>query len=152
MIHRARKAASLPLRSKVFLSISYALFGGALVLLLIFGLADYIGYTLPQKLAYVFFAGVLFFLSYLFYRMVREVDILDYFAIMFIPSGMRVDRWGRAADLNSNFLLLAITLVGISPILYTIRGGGAAASITMFVGGLLGVLAAVGYILLLRRS
>ncbi len=119
--------------------------------MVILGLAQVVGYTVPQQLAYVLVSITLFAVSYYIYRGVRDVDLLDYFAIMLIPTGLRSDRLGKAADLNSNFLLLGIILVAIAPLAYTLKGSTIIPSLMVTIGALMVVLAVIGYAFLLRR-
>ena len=130
------------------ISLSQVLFVFGVFLLLVAGnLGYFVQASLSVQLAYFAIALLSFLCAYFTFDRVKEVDFLDFLAIMVYTKHVRSAPHGAIIDSSAALLLTGLVVASVAPIFYLRYSSPLYGAITLVSGVLLIVLAGVGYVL-----
>ncbi|NPA76408.1 MAG: hypothetical protein GXN93_01485 [Candidatus Diapherotrites archaeon] len=145
---RAEKAKTLHPHKLALVSISQSLFVFGVILLILAGNLDYfVRASRSVQIAYFFLALVSFVFAYVAYDRVREVDFLDFLAMMVYTHHARSVPHGAIIDSSASLFLLGLIVLAIAPLVYLRYASPLYGAITLVSGAILVVISGVGYVL-----
>jgi len=145
---RAEKARDLHPSKLAMISLSQVLFVFGVFLLLVAGnLGYFIQASASIQLAYFILAILSFACAYIAFDRVKEIDFLDFLAIMAYTKHVRSVPHGAIIDSSAALLLLGLIVMSIAPIFYVRYASPLYGAITLVSGAILVALAGVGYVL-----
>ena len=129
------------MRARLLLALSYTLFAGGLITLLLLSATLYFGYGVFSRALYALSSLTLFALSYYFYRLARKHDDL----LRFFGTAVAEAFPTRFSSLSTSMILFSIIFVASAPLLYTQYGVGAS-FLSLLLGAFAGALGVAGYV------
>ncbi len=145
---RAEKARALHPHKLALVSVAHALFVFGVFLLLLAGNIRYfIQDGAHVQMAYFLWAVLAFVCAYLAYDRVKEVDFLDFVALMVYSRHTRSVPHGAIIDSSASLLLLGLVVMSVAPIIYLRYSAPFQGALTLVCGAVLVAVAGAGYVL-----